>query len=68
MSFRIIFLLPIFLTSCVYYNACPDLINYSQEEQRELLNYLENNDNKIVEKFLIDYYNLRKNVKICENV
>ena len=44
----------------------PDIVNYSREEQKELLNFLENNDNKVVEKFLIDYSNLRKNIRVCK--
>lgn len=67
MNFKTLFLL-LFLSSCSYYNVCPDLVIYTKEEQKELLNYLEKNDNKLVEKFLIDYYNLRKDIKICKKV
>ena len=69
MNFKIVLsliLLPTLLTSCVYYNACPDIVDYSKEEQKELFNILENNDNKVVEKFLIDYSNLRKNIRVCK--
>ena len=65
MNFKTLLLL-LFLSGCSYYNACPDIVIYTKEEQKELLNFLENNDNKVVEKFLIDYSNLRKNIRVCK--
>ena len=49
-------------------NICPDTVNYTQEEQKELLNILQKENNEILNKFILDYYNLREDVRICNSL
>ena len=52
----------------VSFNICPDIVNYTQEEQKELLNILQKENNEILNKFILDYYNLREDVRICNSL
>ena len=63
-------ILTMLLTNCemVSSNICPDIINYTQEEQKELSNILQKENNKILNKFILDYYNLREDVRICNGL
>lgn len=58
------------LTNCkmVDSNICPDIVNYTREEQKELLNILQKENNEILNKFILDYYNLREDVRICNSL
>lgn len=49
-------------------NICPDIVSYTQEEQKELLNILQKENNEILNKFILDYYNLREDVRICNSL
>jgi hypothetical protein len=63
-------ILTMLLTSCkmVNSNICPDMVNYTQEEQKELLNILQKENNEILNKFILDYYNLREDVRVCNGL
>lgn len=52
----------------VSFSICPDTVNYTQEEQKELLNILQKENNEILNKFILDYYNLREDVRICNSL
>ena len=56
------------LTSCrkvIISNACPPLVSYSAEEQKEVDRVRKQVNNITLDKFLIDYGNLRENIRIC---
>ena len=59
-------ILMIFLISCTRSINCYSLQNYSIEQQKELITILQKNNNATLNKFIIDYYNLRKTVKVCK--
>lgn len=56
-----------YLISCqkVISNSCPDLVHYTIEEQRELRNILKDINKPIVNRFIIDYGNLRDKIERC---
>lgn len=56
-----------YLISCqkVISNSCPDLVHYTIEEQQELKNTLTNINKPIVNRFIIDYGNLRDKIGRC---
>lgn len=69
----IISLLLLALTSCVrkilYNTLCPDVIEYSKEYQNNLSNELKSLDNTkyyFIPNTIIDYFNLRQNIKISK--
>lgn len=52
------------LTNCRRENFnCFSLQNYTKEEQQELSEILKKENNIILNKFIIDYYNLRNDIK-----
>ena len=52
------------LTNCRRENFnCFSLQNYTIEEQQKLSEIIQKENNIILNKFIIDYYNLRENVK-----
>lgn len=55
------------MTNCqkVISNYCPPIVNYTIEEQQELENNLKEVNRPIINKFIIDYGNLRENLRIC---
>ena len=57
-----------YLISCqkVISNSCPDLVHYTIEEQRELEKTLKEIDKAIINKYIIDYGNLRDKIKRCK--
>lgn len=60
----ILFIIP-FIQSCSSnYKVYIPLQNYTQEEQNEIINFLEQNNNQLINKVVIDYYNLRELVRI----
>ena len=63
-------ILTMLLANCkmVSFSICPDTVNYTQEEQKELLNILQKENNEILNKFILDYYNLREDVRICNSL
>ena len=54
----------IYLISCqkVISNSYPDLVHYTIEEQRELEKTLKEVDKAIINKYIIDYGNLRDKI------
>ena len=54
-----------YMISCqkVISNSCPDLVHYTIEEQQELEKTLEEINKPIVNKYIIDYGNLRDKIK-----
>ena len=56
-----------YLISCqkVISNSCPDLVHYTIEEQQELRNILKDINKPIVNRFIIDYGNLRDKIRKC---
>ena len=62
-------ILMLLLTSCIKGNFnCPNVVNYTIEEQKEIANILQEQNNKILNRFFIDYYNLREDLKICNQL
>lgn len=57
-----------YLISCqkVISNSCPDIVHYTIEEQRELKKTLKEINKPIVNRFIIDYGNLRDKIKRCK--
>lgn len=48
-----------------YFNKITiDVVEYTEEENKELINFLQKNNNIVIEKYIIDYYNLRETIKI----
>lgn len=57
-------ILILLLTSCrTIVFDCPNIVNYTVEEQQEIANILKQQNNKTLNRFFIDYYNLRKECK-----
>lgn len=58
-----------YLISCqkVISNSCPDIVHYTIEEQRELEKTLKEIDKAIINKYIIDYGNLRDKIRICND-
>ena len=57
-----------YMISCqrVISNSCPDLMHYTIEEQRELENVLKEINKPIINKYIIDYGNLRDKIRSCK--
>lgn len=49
-------------------NICPNIVSYTQEEQKELSDILQKENNEILNKFILDYYNLREDMRICNSL
>ena len=58
----------IYMASCqkVISNSCPDIVHYTIEEQRELENTLKEINKSIINKYIIDYGNLRDKIRSCK--
>ena len=56
------------MISCqkVISNSCPDIVHYTIEEQRELENTLKEINKPIINKYIIDYGNLRDKIRSCK--
>lgn len=54
-----------YIISCqkVISNSCPDLVHYTIEEQQELEKTLEEINKPIINRYIIDYGNLRDKIK-----
>ena len=51
------------------YNLGDKLWDYlTQEEQKELSDILQKENNGILNKFILDYYNLREDVRVCNGL
>ena len=55
----------IYRTSCqsAISNSCPDLVHYTIEEQKELEKTLKEINKPIINRYIIDYGNLRGKIK-----
>lgn len=53
------------MTSCqrAISNSCPDLVHYTIEEQKELEKTLKEINKPIINRYIIDYGNLRGKIK-----
>ena len=68
-SVCVCFMICMLLSSC---SACGGKVyiplqTYTTEEQKDLIKFLENNNNNIVEKMLIDYGELREVVRVVND-
>ena len=56
------------MISCqrVISSSCPDLVHYTIEEQRELEKTLKEINEPIINKYIIDYGNLRDKIRSCK--
>ena len=55
-------------TSCqnrVIYTACPDIVEYSTEFRHSLAEDLKNENSYYIKQSILDYYNLREKIRIC---
>lgn len=57
-----------YMISCqmVISNSCPDLVHYTIEEQQELENTLKEINKPIINRYIIDYGNLRDKIRSCK--
>ena len=56
-------ILMLLLTNCkTIIFDCPEIVNYTVEEQHEIAVILKQQNNKTLNRFFIDYYNLRNSV------
>ncbi len=46
-------------------SSCPPIVNYTATEQQELEKTLKEVNRPIINRFIIDYGNLRENLRIC---
>lgn len=69
MKVILLIVMMIYLISCqkVVSNSCPDIVHYTIEEQRELEKTLKEVDKAIINKYIIDYGNLRDKIRICND-
>ena len=51
------------LTSCIKESSNPYIVNYTIYEQQELERILQQENNPVLNRFIIDYYNLRQSLK-----
>ena len=56
-------ILMLFLISCARESFKPYIVNYTIQEQQELERVLTKENNPVLNKFIIDYYNLRKELE-----
>lgn len=56
------------MISCqkVISNSCPDIVHYTIEEQRELEKTLKEVNKVIINRYIIDYGNLRDKIRSCK--
>ena len=57
-----------YMISCqrVISNSCPNIVHYTIEEQQELENTLKEINKPIVNRYIIDYGNLRDKIRSCK--
>lgn len=55
------------LSSCKnrIYTACPNIIEYSKEFNNQLAKDLEKEESYYIKQSILDYYNLREKIRIC---
>lgn len=56
------------MISCqkVISNSCPNIVHYTIEEQKELEKTLKEINKPIVNRYIIDYGNLRDKIRSCK--
>ena len=62
-------LLLVLLTSCVskISTSCPPIIEYTQEFIQQLADDLEEEESYYIKQVVVDYYNLREKIRICND-
>lgn len=56
------------LTNCKTISSnCPSITTYSNEEQVELARLMKEINSITLNKFILDYYNLRNDLRICND-
>ena len=57
------------LTSCKnrVYTACPDIVEYSTEFKQQLAEDLKQEKSYFINQAILDYFNLREKIRICNN-
>ena len=57
-----------YMISCqrVISNSCPNIVHYTIEEQKELEKTLKEINKPIVNRYIIDYGNLRDKIRSCK--
>ena len=66
----VLMILVMLLGSCVksrIYTACPPIIEYTQEFKRQLADDLEKEESYFIKQVVVDYYNLREKIRICND-
>ncbi|GMO58839.1 MAG: hypothetical protein Ta2D_04610 [Rickettsiales bacterium] len=65
---KLIILLAMFLINCrmVNTNSCPNIVNYTIDETREIEKIRVSVKNIILNRFLKDYLDLREKIRICK--
>ena len=59
----ILMILILLLISCIKASSNPYIVNYTIQEQQELEKILQRENNPVLNRFIIDYYNLRQSLK-----
>jgi predicted transcriptional regulator len=49
------------------YTACPDIVEYSAEFKRQLAEDLKQEQSYFINQAILDYFNLREKIRICNN-
>ena len=63
-------LLMTLLNSCrsnTIYTACPNVIEYSKEFNHQLAEDLKKEESYYIKQSILDYFNLREKIRICNN-
>ena len=62
-------LLLVLLTSCVskISTSCPPIIEYNQGCKQQLADDLEKEESYYIKQVVVDYYNLREKIRICND-
>ena len=58
------------LSSCrssMIYTACPDIVEYSTEFNQQLAEDLKQEQSYFINQAILDYFNLREKIRICNN-
>lgn len=56
------------LSSCrssMIYTSCPDIVEYSTEFKQQLAEDLKKEESYYIKQSILDYYNLREKIRIC---
>lgn len=64
---RFLLLSSLFLTGCISRTllVCPPIVEYTTEEQTKILEIIERIEEPVLDRFIIDYGNLREKIRQC---